>query len=50
MSAESDYLRAERDNVLRTTEMIEDLLDEQRLRELAVSVPAACRDFLTSVS
>lgn len=135
MSAESDYLRAERDNILRTMAMIEDLLaneelsnyetialgkllqdvytgierilrsrleqqgikvpkteswhkeilarahresllteqqletfrklllfrhlqihgygymlDEQRLRELAVAVPAVCRDFLTAVS
>jgi len=135
MSAESDYIRAERDNILRTTEMIEDLLatevlsvyetialgkllqdvytgierilrsrlqergiknpktqswhkevllsanqeslltepqfetfrklllfrhlqihgygymlDEQRLRELAISVPAVCRDFLASTS
>lgn len=26
------------------------MLDEQRLRELAVAVPAVCKDFLTSVS
>jgi len=31
MSAESDYIRAERDNVLRTTEMIEDLLAKNDL-------------------
>ena len=31
MSAESDYIRAERDNVLRTTEMIEDLLGKKDL-------------------
>ena len=31
MSAESDYIRAERDNVLRTTEMIEDLLEKKDL-------------------
>ncbi len=31
MSAESDYLRAERDNVLRTTEMIEELLANEEL-------------------
>ncbi len=31
MSAESDYLRAERDNVLHTTEMIEELLANEEL-------------------
>ena len=31
MSAESDYIQAERDNVLRTTEMIEDLLGKKDL-------------------
>jgi len=31
MSAESDYIQAERDNVLRTTEMIEDLLAKNDL-------------------
>ena len=31
MNAESDYIRAERDNVLRTTEMIEDLLAKNDL-------------------
>ena len=31
MSAESDYIQAERDNVLRTTEMIEDLLAKKDL-------------------
>jgi hypothetical protein len=31
MSAESDYVRAERDNVLRTTDMIEDLTTQEEL-------------------
>lgn len=31
MSAESDYLRAERDNILHTTRMIEDLLGHEEL-------------------
>lgn len=33
MSAESDYIRAERDNVLRTTEMIKDLLGKKDLSD-----------------
>lgn len=31
MSAESDYIRAERDNILRTIEMIEDLTTQEEL-------------------
>ena len=32
MSAESDYIRAERDNILRTIDMIEDLTSRKNSR------------------
>lgn len=36
MSAESDYIRDERDNVLRTTTLIQNLLEKEKLTDYEV--------------
>ncbi len=45
MSAESDYIRSEANNTLRTIT----LLDEKQLRQLAEPLPQLCRSFLEKV-
>jgi hypothetical protein len=50
MSAESDYISAESANILRTTTLIRNLLEEERLRELAEPVVKLCQDFLQDIA
>ena len=50
MSAESDYISAESQNILRTTTLIRNLLEEEQLRELAEPIVKLCQDFLQDIA